>query len=99
MLHPLRQAQTTPDQLESALKGKRFALRNFSADQTVKAKWSNDTLVFDPPTLSTFGIFTPDSVKLKDDHLTIAGTRFTVLLDGKSGKPGNLRRQSNLAGD
>lgn len=81
-------AQMTPDQLESALKGKRFALRNFSADQTVKARWINDALVFDPPTLSAFGVFAPGSVKLKGTTLTIAGTRSIVLLDGKTGKPG-----------
>lgn len=85
---PLASAQTTPDQLEAALKGKRFALRNFSADQTVKAKWANDGLVFDPPALSTFGVFAPGSVKLKGTTLTIAGERSVVLLDGKTGKPG-----------
>ena len=81
-------AQTTPDELEKLLKGKRLALRNFSADQTVKAKWANDALTFDPPTLSAFGVFTPGSVKLKGTTLAIQGTRSIVLVDGKSGKPG-----------
>ena len=90
---PYLSAQTTPDQLESALKGKRFALRNFSADQTAKFRWSNDSLTSDPPSMRAFVLFAPGSVKLKGATLTIQGTRSIVLLDGKSGKPATSEGQ------
>jgi len=39
------------------------------------------SLAFDPPQVSTLGVFTPGSVKLKEKVLTITGTRSTLIID------------------
>jgi TonB family protein len=86
-LHPV-QAQGDPSSsLFSVLKGKKFALRSFSADPVVQYRWADGALTFDPPKVSTLAVFAPDSVKLKGTILTIAGKRFTLVTDEKSGKP------------
>jgi len=81
-------AQSDPQALEQALKGKQLHLRSYSADSTAHYTWTNGVLVAEPPQLSTFGIFTAASVKLKGHVLTIAGDEATLVRDVKTNNIG-----------
>ena len=80
-------AQAAPD-LKSASKmfldstsKQRLILKGFSANPAVDFRWTDGKLVMDPPSVYTFGVFEPESVKTKKGLLEIAGRRRTLLMN------------------
>jgi TonB family protein len=80
-------AQTDAKGLEHAWKGKLFGLRNFSADPVVQYRWVNRALTAGPVSFHSPSVLRVDSVKLKNNVLTIAGIRTTLVIDAKKGTP------------
>jgi TonB family protein len=67
--------------VEKELKGKRVALRSYSAESVARYEWRGDTLVAVPGHEFTLGEFTAKSVKVKGNVLYIQGTRGTLVRD------------------
>jgi hypothetical protein len=55
-------AQTDVRGLESALKGKQFILRSYSADKVARFTWIDGRLVDGPASVRTLGVVLPDRV-------------------------------------
>jgi TonB family protein len=81
-------AQVDAPALEQLLKGKQFHLLNYSADPVARYRWENGGLTAPPPQARTFGIFTPATVGLKGQVLTIAGDEAALVRDTKTGNVG-----------
>jgi TonB family protein len=81
-------AQADAPALEQLLKGKQFHLLNYSADPVARYRWENGRLTAPPPQARTFGIFTPATVGLKGQVLTIAGDEGTLVRDTNTGSVG-----------
>ncbi len=79
-------AQIDVKALERDLKSQPLGLRSFSADPVAHYQWTDGKLVDEPSRIHSLGVFTTDSVKLKDDKLTIKGFRSTLLKDSKAQK-------------
>jgi hypothetical protein len=74
-------AQIDAHAIETDLKGKAMGLRSYSAEPVAKYEWVDDKFVSLPGHLSTLGVFTTRSVKLKGNALTIEGNRGTLVRD------------------
>ena len=90
-------AQTDLASFESAIKGKPFALRSYSADAVTRYRWANSSLTLQPITVHALSAFTPNSVKLKKSSLIIRGTRGTLIDSGNAGSPWRQVGKSDTA--
>jgi Gram-negative bacterial TonB protein C-terminal len=81
-------AQSDPQQLEQALKGKQLALRSYSADPVGRYTWRGGKLIEQPAQVHTLGLLDVSSVSLKNGKLMIKGSRLTLITDKKQGKLG-----------
>lgn len=71
-------AQTTPGELQKEIRDKKLVLRNFSAEPVIRYSWTGDSLAESASSVRTPAVFMPNEVKLKNDLLTIRGTRATI---------------------
>lgn len=74
-------AQIDAHAIERDLKGKPIGLRSYSAEPVARYEWVNDKIAPVPAHLSTLGVFTTKSVKLKGKTLIFEGTRGTLVHD------------------
>lgn len=83
-LLPAGLAQKDVHALQKALKGKQLVLRTYAATPSANYVWNNGSLIAEPVTVFTFGVFTVKSVKQWGDRLIFKGTRATMVLNTKS---------------
>ena len=67
--------------IEQDLKGKKVALRSFSAEPITQYEWVNDKFAAKPVHLFTPSVFMTRSVKLKNSLLVFEGDRHTLVRD------------------
>jgi hypothetical protein len=65
-------------QLRDAVMKKQLFPRGFSAEDTVRWRWDNGSLVLQAPKIRTLGVMIATSVKVKGNKVEIEGERHTL---------------------
>ena len=88
MLVQIGWAQNDIHTFETNVKGRRLALRSYSADPIASYMWTNGKLEASPVKIHTLAVFTAKSVKLKKGRIVFEGKRETMVSNVKENRLG-----------